>query len=166
MVPEYSQARKMALRAYRQDMDAKRNPYLQVLDEILPFTQTVGEVDLGLVEIPLARIVGTRTSGRTRAFAGNFMPLLPEESEFADKWSSLYLSHLKEGIREPVIACEFMNYYYIIEGNKRVSVLKFTDAVSIPGYVTRIVPAPGDSPELKIYYEYMDFYRASGVNKI
>ena len=49
MVPEYSQARKMALRAYRQDMDAKRNPYLQVLDEILPFTQTVGEVDLGLV---------------------------------------------------------------------------------------------------------------------
>lgn len=166
MVPEYSQARKMALRAYRQDMDAKRNPYLQVLDEILPFTQTVGEVDLGLVEIPLARIVGTRTSGRTRAFAGNFMPLLPEESEFADKWSSLYLSHLKEGIREPVIACEFMNYYYIIEGNKRVSVLKFTDAVSIPGYVTRIVPAPGDSPELKIYYEYMDFYRASGVNTI
>lgn len=166
MVPEYSQARKLAQKAYRQDMYAKRNPYLQVLDELLPLVRTAGEMDLGLVEIPLSRIAGTKTSGRTRAFAGNFMPLLPEESEFADKWCSLYLSHLEEGIREPVIACEFMNYYYIIEGNKRVSVLKFAGAVSVPAYVTRIIPAPGDTPELKIYYEYMDFYRASGVNTI
>ena len=105
MVPEYSQARKLAQKAYRQDMYAKRNPYLQVLDELLPLVRTAGEMDLGLVEIPLSRIAGTKTSGRTRAFAGNFMPLLPEESEFADKWCSLYLSHLEEGIREPVIAC-------------------------------------------------------------
>ena len=166
MIPEYSQARRLALKAYRQDMDARRNPYLQVLDEILPFVKTAGETDLGLVEIPLSRVVGTRTSGRTRAFAGNFMPLLPEESEFADKWCSLYRSHLEVGIREPVIACEFMNYYYIIEGNKRISVLKFTGAVSAPAYVTRIIPAPGDTPELKIYYEYMDFYRVSGINTI
>ena len=123
MIPEYSQARRLAQKAYRQDMDARRNPYLRVLDEILPFVKTAGETDLGLVEIPLSRVVGTRTSGRTRAFAGNFMPLLPEESEFADKWCSLYRSHLEVGIREPVIACEFMNYYYIIEGNKRISVL-------------------------------------------
>lgn len=166
MIPEYSQARRLAQKAYRQDMDARRNPYLQVLDEILPFVKTAGETDLGLVEIPLSRVVGTRTSGRTRAFAGNFMPLLPEESEFADKWCSLYRSHLEVGIREPVIACEFMNYYYIIEGNKRISVLKFTGAVSAPAYVTRIIPAPGDTPELKIYYEYMDFYRVSGINTI
>ena len=165
-VPEYAKARKLALKAYRQDLEDRKNPYLQVLDEILPFTDTVGEADLGLVEIPISRIAGTKTSGRTKAFAGNFMPLLPESSEFADKWSSLYQSHLSEGIREPVIACEFMNNYYIIEGNKRVSVMKFSDAVSIPGYVTRIIPAPGDSPDLKIYYEYMDFYRVSGINTI
>ena len=165
-VPEYAKARKLALKAYRPDLDDRKNPYLQLLDEILPFTDTVGEADLGLVEIPISRIAGTKTSGRTKAFAGNFMPLLPETSEFADKWSSLYQSHLSEGIREPVIACEFMNNYYIIEGNKRVSVMKFSDAVSIPGYVTRIIPAPGDSPDLKIYYEYMDFYRVSGINTI
>lgn len=165
-VPEYSKARRMAQKAYRQDMAARRNPYLQVLDEILPMWNTVGETDLGLVEIPISQIVGTKTVGRTRAFAGNFMPLLPENSEFAEKWSALYRSHLEEGIREPVIACEFLNCYYIIEGNKRVSVLKFSGAVSLPGYVTRIIPAPGDSPELKIYYEYMDFYKASRINSI
>ena len=165
-IPEYSKARRLAQKAYRQDMEARRNPYLQVLDEILPLWETVGETDLGLVEIPISQIAGTKTAGRTRAFAGNFMPLLPEASEFADKWSSLYLSHLEEGIREPVIACEFLNCYYVIEGNKRVSVMKYSGAVSLPGYVTRIIPAPGDSPELKIYYEYMDFYRASRVNTI
>ena len=165
-IPEYSKARRLAQKAYRQDMEARRNPYLQVLDEILPLWETMGETDLGLVEIPISQIAGTKTAGRTRAFAGNFMPLLPEASEFADKWSSLYLSHLEEGIREPVIACEFLNCYYVIEGNKRVSVMKYSGAVSLPGYVTRIIPAPGDSPELKIYYEYMDFYRASRVNTI
>lgn len=166
-VPEYSKARKLAQKAYRQDLEAGRNPYLQVLDEILPMTETTGENDLGLVEIPLSRVVGTKTAGRTRAFADNFMPLLPETSEFADKWSSLYLSHISEGIREPVIACEFMNCYYIIEGNKRVSVLKYSGAVSVSSYVTRIIPAPSDQPAVKIYYEYMDFYRVSGgINTI
>ncbi len=165
-IPEYTKARKMALKAYRQDLEAQRNPYLQVLDELLPFAETVGEADLGLVEIPVSRIAGTKTAGRTKAFAANFMPLLPETSEFADKWSSLYRSHLEEGIREPVIACEFMNHYYIIEGNKRVSVLKFSDAVTVSGYVTRIIPAKKDTPEIKIYYEYMDFYRVSGINTI
>ena len=157
-VPEYSKARKLAQKAYRQDLEAGRNPYLQVLDEILPMTETAGENDLGLVEIPLSRVVGTKTAGRTRAFADNFMPLLPETSEFADKWSSLYLSHISEGIREPVIACEFMNCYYIIEGNKRVSVLKYSGAVSVSGYVTRIIPAPSDQPAVKIYtYIYWTF---------
>ena len=52
----------------------------------------------------------------------------------------MYKAHLNEGIREPIKAYEFMNKFYVEEGNKRVSVLKFFDAVSIPGNVTRIVP--------------------------
>ena len=165
-IQEYSHARKQAQKAYRQDMLAGKYPYLQVLDELLPFTETVGETDLGLIEIPIDRIVGTKTSGRTRAFASNFMPLLNESSEFAAKWSALYRSHIAEGIREPVIACEFMNSYYIIEGNKRVSVLKYSGAVTVPGYVTRIVPAYSDDREIRVYYEFMEFSRSSGIYNI
>lgn len=163
---EYSRARKLAQKSYRQDISEKKYPYLQVLDELLPFAETVGENDLGLIEIPIQLIVGTKSAGRTKAFASNFMPLLSENSEFADKWTSLYNSHIEEGIREPVIACEFMNSYYIIEGNKRVSVLKYTGAVTVPGYVTRIIPAPSDTRESKIYHEFMDFSRFSGINTI
>lgn len=165
-IPEYTKARRLAHKAYHQDNAEGKYPYLKVLDELLSFTETVGEADLGLIEIPIDQIVGTRTAGRTKAFASNFMPLLSESTEFAAKWSSLYQSHIEEGIHEPVIACEFMNSYYIIEGNKRVSVLKYSGAVSVSGYVTRIIPARTDSDDSRIYYEYMDFYRASGLNTI
>ena len=164
-ITEYSIALKRGQKAYRQDVAEGRQPYLKVLDEILAFTRTVGETDLGLVEIPIERIVGSKSVGRTRAFASNFMPLL-ESGEFAEKWSTLYRAHLNEGIREPVIACEFMNQYYIIEGNKRVSVLKYAGAATVPGYVTRIIPAYSEDREIAIYYEFMEFSRFSSINNL
>ena len=95
-----------------------------------------------------------QTAGRSSAFSKSFKPLLKENTEFAYKWMALYKAHLNEGIREPIKAYEFMNKFYVEEGNKRVSVLKFFDAVSIPGNVTRIVPPRTEEKENKIYYEF------------
>ncbi|MCI5481417.1 MAG: BMP family ABC transporter substrate-binding protein [Lachnospiraceae bacterium] len=161
---DYKKARKSAQKDYRTRILKGEYPYLQVLDDIVSFTDVAAERDLGLVEIPLDQVIGTKTAGRTRAFAGNFMPLLPEDSEFAVKWSHLLDSHMEEGIREPVIACEFMNRFYIAEGNKRVSVLKYVGAYSISGYVTRIIPKRNDDPENRIYYEFLDFYEQTSIN--
>ena len=66
---------------------------------------------------------------------------------------------LEEGIREPIKVYEYMNRFYVEEGNKRVSVLKFFGAVTIPAQVIRILPPKGEAPELKRYYEFLDFYR-------
>lgn len=55
-------------------------------EDILSYTNVSSEVNLGLVDIPLDQIAGTKTAGRTNAFASNFMPLLPRDSEFAVKW--------------------------------------------------------------------------------
>ena len=52
------------------------------------------------------------------------------------------------------------------EGNKRVSVLKYFDAVRIPGTVTRLIPERNDSLENRIYYEFLDFYKLSKVNDV
>ena len=38
----------------------------------------------------------------------------------------------EEGIREPVQAFEFMNRFYVQEGNKRVSVLRYFGANAHP----------------------------------
>lgn len=128
--------------------------------------QSPKEVSLGLVQIPMNQIVGTKTDGRSTAFSRSFYPLLKPPSEFSAKWCTLYQAHLDEGIRDPIKVYEFMNQFYVEEGNKRVSVLKYFDAVSIPAYVTRIIPPWSDEKEIRIYYEFMDFYHLSRVNYI
>lgn len=137
---------------------------LPALDAILENVEISGEYPLGLVDIPTDLIVGTKTRGRMTSFAPNFMPILEEGSEFAMKWRALCDAHLRDGIRDPIIAYEYLNQYYVLEGNKRVSVLKYFDAASIPGYVTRIVPAWKDTMEIRLYYEFLDFYNSTNIN--
>lgn len=62
------------------------------------------------------------------------MPLIPANSEFGLKWRSLCEYHLGEsGIRDPVLCFEFLGRFYVQEGNKRVSVLKYFGAATIQG---------------------------------
>lgn len=163
---DYLEALRLGRKEYRNRINKGMYPYLPVLDEILSQVEIVKETNLGLVQVPLKLVVGTSTRGRTNAFAGNFMPLLEIGSEFAAKWGTLCDSQKEEGIHDPIIAYEYMNRYYVVEGNKRVSVLKYYDAVEIPAIVTRKVPKRTEEPENKIYYEFMDFNKVSGVNHL
>lgn len=163
---DYREARELGRKEYRACVSSGRNPYLLVLDTILLFFETQGEESLGLVDIPINRIVGTKTTGRTNAFAANFMPLLDETGEFAGKWANLADAHLEEGIHEPVIAYEFMNKFFIGEGNKRVSVMKYFNAAAIPGIVKRIIPKPQNTEKSRIYFDFLDFYKLTGINFI
>ncbi len=166
MAENYRKALSRGQREYRYCVTRGHYPYLSVLDEILPPERTSMGTELGLIQVPTQFIVGTKTAGRTTAFARNFMPLLGEKTEFAVKWEKLCQAHLKEGIRDPIKVYEYMNRYYVMEGNKRVSVLKFFDAVSIPANVIRILPQRSESKEVQIYYELVDFFRYSRVNLI
>lgn len=163
---DYDKAYKLGKKEYQQQLANGQKPTLQVLDDILPSRGSYSEVPLGLVQIPLEQIVGTKTNGRSNAFASNFMPILEPNSEFAEKWSSLSTSHVEEGIRDPIKAYEYMNQFYVEEGNKRVSVLKYFDAVSVPGIVTRYIPKQTHEKESKIYYEFLDFYERTKINYI
>lgn len=163
---DYSKAFKLGKKDYQARMLRGEKPILQVLDDILPERDAYSELPLGLVQIPIEQIVGTKTVARSSSFAGNFMPILRESSEFATKWARLSDSHVEEGIREPIKAYEYMYKFYVEEGNKRVSVMKYFGAVSIQGHVTRIVPKPTESKENKIYYEFMDFYQVAPINYI
>ena len=94
------------------------------------------------------------------------MPLLDEKTEFARKWMELCRAQQEEGIREPVQAFEFMNRFYVQEGNKRVSVLKYFGAASIRARVTRILPKHTGTPENRVYFEFLDFYQATELNTV
>ncbi len=161
---DYEKAQKAGLKAQKMAVSKGESEYLPVLDEILNGVDIVGEVNLGLVQIPLDRVVGTSNVGRTYAFANNFMPILDYKTEFGAKWSSLYESHIEEGIREPIKVYEYLNKFYVVEGNKRVSVLKYCEAVTVPAQVTRKVPKLTDDLQIKIYYEFMEFYKLNEIN--
>lgn len=143
---DYLKAQKLALKAYKNKTVRGAYPYLPVLDEILSHVRIEREEILGTVNIPLKQVVGTSSAGRTQAFASNFMPLLDYGSEFATKWSTLYDAQIEEGIHTPIKAYEFLNKYYVIEGNKRTSVLKYVDSPTIAAEVIRKVPRLTDDP--------------------
>lgn len=149
-------------------MGQKEGGAPEILDVILKEKGLTGSrsVSLGNVQIPIERIVGTRSDGRSHAFSKGFYPLMDTETEFANKWICLYCSHMEEGIRESIKAYEFMNRFYVEEGNKRVSVLKYVGAVSVPGNVMRIIPPHTCEKDVQIYYEFMDFYNLSQINYI
>ncbi len=163
---DYTKAYKLGKKNYQYRMLHGLRPTLEVLDDIIPTKGTYSEVPLGLVQIPIDQIVGTKTGGRSNAFAANFMPILRETSEFAMKWAKLSTSHENEGIREPIKAYEYMNKFYVLEGNKRVSVMKYFDVVSVPGTVTRIIPKRTEEKENKIYFEFLDFYELTQINYV
>ena len=164
---QYHEALKSGQKHYKNCVLRGKYPYLQALDEILEDSMVAGRVNLGLIEIPAEQIVGTKTSGRKDAFAANFMPLLPEASEFAEKWRALCEAHLgAEGIRDPIRCYEYLGRFYVQEGNKRVSVLKSFGAPTITGHVTRLIPAWSQDPAIQRYYEFLQFYQCSKLYQV
>ena len=159
---EYVLAMRRGQKEYRDLTAAGKPAHPAVLDELLPEIAGYSVHDLGLVEIPAHRIVGTKSAGRITAFTANFRPLLDPKSEFAIKWVSLCNAHLGEvGITDPIECFEYLGNFYVQEGNKRVSVLRHFDAPRITGHVKRILPALSDDPQIKAYYEFLEFYKTA-----
>ncbi len=163
----YEQARKSAKQS-RNAMIAKGEMgYLPSLDGVVQPTDITSEVSLGLIEIPLKRIIGTYTHSRSVSFGHNFMPLMSIDTEFASKWMHLYTAHINEGIRDPLKVYEYMNLYFVVEGNKRASVLKYVEATAVTANVIRMVPKRDPSNITNtIYYDFMDFYKKTKINSI
>lgn len=163
----YKQARAAGRHYVSEHSTSDTKGYLYILDDLIGNVEITGEINLGTCEIPINKIIGTRTAARSNAFAGNFMPLLPENTEFGTKWMNLYNSHISEGIREPIKVYEYINRYFVQEGNKRVSVLKYLGAVAIDAKVTRLIPNRDESNKLiSIYYEFLDFDRRATFDNL
>ena len=158
MLEDYINAKKQGEAAARAALKEGKNPYLPVLDSMPEIKESVGETYIGILEIPVSYVVGNKEASRNNAFACNFMPVLEESTEFATKWNVLCDSCRQEGIHSAIKCYEYMNNYYVQEGNKRVSVANFLKFDFISAEVTRILPPKNDSKEIQVYYEYLDFF--------
>ena len=161
---EYAKAVRQGQKELKDRAAAGLDPYPSVLEELLPDISLCSVQDLSVLEIPADRIVGTRTAGRISAFSAGFLPLLDADSEFALKWMALCRAHLSDtGIRDPIECWEYLGDFYVQEGNKRVSVLRWFGAVTIPARVRRVLPRSLDTPRERAYGEFLEFYRASRI---
>ena len=158
MSEDYQLAKRLGEAAVRTALKEGRSPYLPVLDALPEIKESVGEAYVGVLELPMLFIVGNKEMSRNNAFANNFMPLIEDGTEFSAKWASLCESVRNEGVQQAIKCYEYMNDYYVQEGNKRVSVSRYLKMDFIHADVTRILPAKNDSKEVKVYYEYLDFF--------
>ena len=158
---EYYSALRRGQKEYKEMHSAGKPQHPAVLDDLLDDSIANVVQDIGLVEVPTERIVGTRSAGRITTFSPSFLPLAKPNSEFALKWTNLCLAHLEEGIRDAITCYEYLGNFYVEEGNKRVSVLRYFGAPRIAGMVKRVLPQRSEEPRIKAYYEFLDFYKNS-----
>lgn len=161
---EYAAALRQGQKEFKERQSHGLNPYPAVLDELLSDEQAYSQQSAGLMDIPIERIAGVKSAGRVTAFTAGFLPLLDATSEFAAKWVALCAAHLSdEGIRDAITCFEYLGNFYVLEGNKRVSVLRHFGAARISASVTRILPPKSDRPEIRAYYEFLEFYKTAKV---
>lgn len=162
----FDEARKAGKKEYARLVSNGQLGYLPSLEGILKNSEIVSQTYLGTAEIPLNKVVGTYTHLRSISFAKNFMPLL-NETEFYSKWESLCKHHLKDGITDPIKVYEYLNWFYVIEGNKRVSVMKYFNAYSINAHITRLIPRMDETNDsIVLYYEYLRFNHKTKIYSI
>lgn len=163
----YQAARKRGLNEVTQLEKIDRYPYLRDLDTMMQGVKIVNQASIGQIDVPLRQIDGTYSKMRGNSFSKSYMPLLAPGTEFAHKWGEVYRIQQAEGLRDAIKAYEFMNRIYVIEGNKRVSVLKYCGLFSFPANVTRLMPQRDvNNPKSMIYYASLDFFKLAGYNAI
>ena len=163
MLEDYAKARKLGLKQVERDISEGRYPYPPALDDILKNQGYQGEVPVGLAEVDLSLIAGTKTRGRQNMFSSSFLPIAEPGSEFAMKWSDLIDSQREEGLRDPIVVFEYLQRFYVQEGNKRVSVSRYLGMPTILASITRVTPMPSDEKALRLYHEFTRFYRVCPV---
>ena len=164
---EYERAYRLGRKQFSQLTAKGERGTLIVLDEITEENRIMAYVKQPTREISITRIMGTYTSARAYSFSAGFMPLHPEGTEFAGKWMSLCAIHMGEGLRDPIQVYEYLWKYYVVEGNKRVSVLKHFGAPIVRAEITRLIPQlNSDDPDTATYYAYLRYDKEGLFNNI
>lgn len=164
---QYERARRLGQKEAAVAAARGERTTVMVLDEVSEGTQILGYLRQPTREIPLSQVVGTYTSARALSFSPGFYPLHPEGSEFANKWIALCAIHMNEGLRDPIQVYEYLWNYYVVEGNKRVSVLRNFGAPSFRAEIVRLLPQMNpDDPQTETYYAFLQYDKAGLFNNI
>ena len=116
----YQKALRQGQRDYREKMNAGQSPFCPYWTIFCK--RPCGEPDPARPgRDPAGAARWYQDLGPHSGVCVQLMPLLGLKTEFATKWINLCVSHVDEGIRDPITCYEYMGRFYVQEGNKRVS---------------------------------------------
>ena len=163
----YRAAQKMGLKQMKRNekMGDGLNP--QELDTILNDSMEAVRVELGVMDIPTDQIVGIADGTGKNLYAASFMPVSSANSSYASQWRKLCEEYRSDkAFLSPLYCYEYLGKFYVIDGKKRVSVLKYLGIPTAKAYVTRIVPMLSDDKESKLYREFLKNFELTKLYQV
>lgn len=143
------------------------DPYLNAMENTLDEGSIAERVDLGILEIPVRQIVGSVSDSDEVLYTYDFMPLAEDASEFADSWCQMYQAYLSiRGLADPIECVEYMGKFYVVDGKKRVSVLKAHGEIRVNAHVVRLVPVLSDDAQAKKYADFQDLFSKTRLYQV
>lgn len=143
-----------------------KNTDLPELCDLVGTGKIDGAESLGVMEIPVDKIVGTAGICGKESYTADFLPVEKPDSKFAETWRNIYLNHLNNKEIPPISCYEYLGKFYVIDGKKRVSVMKCNGAPAIAADVIRVLPAGQETQEALHYYSFLESYKKTGLYQV
>ena len=143
-----------------------KQPVLPELCNLLGTRKMTNTESLGVVEIPVNKIVGVASICGKYSYTADFLPMESPDSQYAQTWCGIYLNYLNEKEIVPITCYEYLGQFYVIDGKKRVSVMKCHGASVMNANVIRVHPSTQDSKESIQYYSFLESYKKTGLYQI
>jgi hypothetical protein len=101
--------------------------------EIKSLLRPQGEIYRGMQVVDLDKIIGSE--GRYRDFNSAF---LPKSDHSRSRWESVDKAHIQDVILPPIKLYKVGNFYFVRDGNHRVSVARLQGVIAIDAEVTEL----------------------------
>ncbi|MEI8093024.1 MAG: transcriptional regulator [Spirochaetales bacterium] len=101
--------------------------------EIRSLLRPQGEIYRGMQVVPIEKIIGSE--GRYRDFNAAF---LPKKEHVRSRWESIDKAHLQDIILPPIKLYKVGDYFFVRDGNHRVSVARMQGVWAIDAEVTEL----------------------------
>lgn len=137
-----------------------KNTELKSFRDVQNETQAFNNSYLGIMTVPLKKIIGS--VGKIEDFDKNF---IPKNKIVKLRWCNIYREMISNGNLPPVQLYKIKDEYFAYDGNHRISVAKYLNAVSMEAEVTEFFPSSDQATDV-IYWEKFYFFKQTEISEI
>ncbi|NMB61077.1 MAG: ParB N-terminal domain-containing protein [Chloroflexi bacterium] len=144
----------------------QNNKRLIAFNDILSHLSIRGQYDAGIQVIEMDKIIGS-----VNRYADFDDAFLPRQKHTRSRWEKIDRAYLRDEILPPVDVYQIGDFYFVIDGNHRVSVAKRRGQRWIDAHVVKIdvpyeIDRSFDFNKLILKKEQVQFYETTNLKKL